>query len=104
MAKQLHIKTSKELHGLKEVLFPSILCAMVHSGVPTTKLETLRVKYGADMTMSDYDGQTPLHVAASEGTLGPNILKIPRVPSCKNNIFSDFEVIFLKKLTFNTQN
>ena len=32
VAKQLHIKTSKELHDLREVLFPSILCAMVHAG------------------------------------------------------------------------
>ena len=94
VAKQLHIKTSKELHDLREVLFPSILCAMVHAGAgkflifedyfsknlnvknkylknkyfaATTKLEILRVKYGADMAMANYDGRTPLHVAASEG-------------------------------------
>ena len=35
----------------------------------TTKLEILRVKYGADMAMANYDGRTPLHVAASEGGL-----------------------------------
>ena len=29
---QLHITTSKEIAGLREVLFPSILCAIVHSG------------------------------------------------------------------------
>ena len=35
VAKQLHIKTSKELHDLREVLFPSIICAMVHAGAGT---------------------------------------------------------------------
>ena len=64
---QLHITTSKEIDGLQEVLFPSILCAIVHSGVPESKLEVLRIKYGADMAMVNYDGRTPLHVAASEG-------------------------------------
>ena len=68
VAKQLHIKTSKEKNDLREVLFPSILCAMVHAGAATTKLEILRVKYGADMAMVNYDGRTPLHVAAAEGT------------------------------------
>ena len=74
VAKQLHIKTSKELHDLREVLFPSILCAMVHAGAATTKLEILKVKYGADMAMVNYDGRTPLHVAAAEGTYFSNIL------------------------------
>ena len=50
-------------------MFPSILCAMVHSGAATSKLEILRVKYGADMAMVNYDGRTPLHVAAAEGKL-----------------------------------
>ena len=67
VAKQLRLRTSKEITGLREVLFPSILCAMVHAGVPTSKLEVLRVKHGADMAMVNYDGRTPLHVAASEG-------------------------------------
>lgn len=67
IVKQLHIKTSGEIDGLREVLFPSILCAMVHSGVSPSRLEVLRVKYGADMAMANYDGRTPLHVAASEG-------------------------------------
>ncbi len=69
VAKQLHIQTSKEIQGLREVLFPSIVCAMVHAGAPTSKLDVLRTKYGADLTMANYDGRTPLHVAASEGKL-----------------------------------
>ena len=45
VAKQLHIKTSKELHDLREVLFPSILCAMVHAGAGIFKnLFTLSFK------------------------------------------------------------
>ena len=67
VAKQLRLKTSKEIQGLRQVLFPSILCAMVHAGVPTAKLEVLRVKHGADMAMVNYDGRTPLHVAACQG-------------------------------------
>jgi ankyrin repeat protein len=39
------------------------------AGVPSVKLETLRAKYGADMAMANYDGRTPLHVAAAEGNV-----------------------------------
>ena len=67
VAQQLHLQTSKEIQNLREVLFPSIICAMVHSGAPTSKLDILKNKYGADLTMANYDGRTPLHVAASEG-------------------------------------
>lgn len=69
VAKQLHIQTSKEIQGLRDVLFPSIICALVHSGSSSiAKLEILKIKYGADLTMANYDGRTPLHIAASEGT------------------------------------
>ena len=67
VAKQLRLKTSKEIQGLRQILFPSILCAMVHAGVPTSKLEVLRVKHCADMAMVNYDGRTPLHIAAAQG-------------------------------------
>jgi lysophospholipase len=66
VAKQLKVHTSDEMDGLREVLFPSILCAAVYSG-HTAKLEALRTKYGADLAVADYDGRTPLHIAASEG-------------------------------------
>ena len=51
---------------IKDVLFPSILCAAVYTG-QTSKLEQLKDNYEADLAVADYDGRTPLHIAASEG-------------------------------------
>lgn len=56
------------MDGIREVLFPSILCAAVYTG-QTAKLEYLRTKYAADLGVADYDGRTPLHIAASEGNV-----------------------------------
>ena len=56
------------MEGIREVLFPSILCAAVHTG-QTAKLEYLKSTYDADFSTSDYDARTPLHVAASEGNV-----------------------------------
>ena len=47
-------------------MFPSILCAAVYTG-QTKKLELLKNRYEADLSAADYDGRTPLHIAASEG-------------------------------------
>ena len=41
----------------------SIFLLFFRQGAPETQLETLRIKYGADMAMVNYDGRTPLHVA-----------------------------------------
>ena len=68
VAKQLKVKTSDEMEGIRQVLFPSILCAAVHTG-QTAKLEYLKNTFEADFTTSDYDARTPLHVAASEGNV-----------------------------------
>ena len=67
IAQQLKIKTSDEMDAIKDVLFPSILCAAVYTG-QTSKLEQLKSKYDADLGVADYDGRTPLHIAASEGS------------------------------------
>ena len=46
IAQQLKVKTSEEMDAIKEVLFPSILCAAVYTG-QTAKLELLKSKYDA---------------------------------------------------------
>ena len=61
VAKQLKVKTSDEMEGIRQVLFPSILCAAVHTG-QTAKLEYLKNTFDADFTTADYDARTPLHV------------------------------------------
>ncbi|XP_046639297.1 60 kDa lysophospholipase-like isoform X2 [Daphnia pulicaria] len=52
---------------LKDVLFPSLICSAVKTE-DLSKLESLE-KYGANLSASDSDGRTPLHVAAGEGRL-----------------------------------
>lgn len=69
VANQLKIKTSVEMDHIREVLFPSILCAAVHTG-QAARLEYLKSKYDADLAAADYDARTPLHIAASEGNVG----------------------------------
>ena len=32
VAKQLNVKTSDEMEAIRDILFPSILCAAVHTG------------------------------------------------------------------------
>ena len=66
IAQQLKVKTSEEMDAIKDVLFPSISCAAVYTG-QTSKLEELKSMYDADMSVTDYDGRAPIHVAASEG-------------------------------------
>ena len=66
VATQLHVTTSKEVNRLREVLFPSVLNAIVTTG-QTGKLDMMHNKYEADLSMPNYDGRTPLHVAAAEG-------------------------------------
>ena len=68
VARQLKVRTSDEMDGIREVLFPSILCAAVHTG-QTARLEYLKSRFDADLAAADYDKRTPLHVAASEGNV-----------------------------------
>jgi len=65
VARFLHLSSGEEMDDMKDVFFPSLVC----SAVKTTnvgKLESLQ-KYGANLSACDYDGRTPLHVAASDG-------------------------------------
>ena len=66
VAKTLHLRTSEELRGAEEVLYPAILCSAVFKGSIDT-LDIMTRDYGADLAAFDYDKRTPLHVAASEG-------------------------------------
>jgi lysophospholipase len=67
VAKCLSIKTSDEMENMKEVLFPSLLCAAVYKGTLSTITEMKT--FGADVAVGDYDKRTPLHIAAAEGKL-----------------------------------
>ena len=62
VAKQLNVKTSDEMETIRDILFPSILCAAVHTG-QTSRLEYLKTKFDADLAAADYDARTPLHIA-----------------------------------------
>ena len=67
VAESLNLQTSAEIKGIKDVLFPSIICSAVYKGDLKT-MEELE-KRGAGVTGADYDMRTPLHVAASEGNV-----------------------------------
>ena len=67
VAKCLSIKTTEELENIKEVLFPSLLCAAVYKGSLNTLTDMK--SFGGDVAMGDYDKRTPLHIAAAEGKL-----------------------------------
>ncbi len=68
VAKQLNVKTSDEMEGIRQVLFPSIMCAATQTG-QKERLEYMRTKFEANFSAADYDARTPLHIAASEGNL-----------------------------------
>ena len=67
-------------------MFPSILCAAVYTG-QTKKLELLKNRYEADLSAADYDGRTPLHIAASEGKKHSIFTKIcEKIYFCKKKL------------------
>lgn len=90
LARSLHLSSSEEMDQLKDVLFPSLICSAVKvifnfllfqscyfiliicgyifQTEDLSRLESLE-KYGANLSASDSDGRTPLHVAAGEGRL-----------------------------------
>jgi FOG: Ankyrin repeat len=59
------MKMSTEYDGLKEALYPTIMCYAADFGYASV-LEELK-KIGANFELGDYEGRTPLHVAAKKG-------------------------------------
>ena len=67
IASALELSSADEREGLEKALFPAMLCASAATG-SLARMKALTA-IGADVSASDYDRRTPLHVAASEGNL-----------------------------------
>lgn len=67
LAKVMRLSPAKDTDSLRNVLFPSVMCAAVSAG-DLQKL-TLLQQYGGDINYCDVQGRTPLHIAAAEGKL-----------------------------------
>uniref|UniRef100_A0AAY4A8C6 asparaginase n=1 Tax=Denticeps clupeoides TaxID=299321 RepID=A0AAY4A8C6_9TELE len=58
---------SYELEAIRDALNPTLACAAAKIG-DIEALEAIR-EMGSSLSMADYDGRTPLHIAACEGNL-----------------------------------
>ncbi|XP_020485744.1 60 kDa lysophospholipase isoform X2 [Labrus bergylta] len=67
IAKSLSISCKEELEAIRDALTPSLACAAAKIG-DMEALEALN-DMGSNLCLGDYDGRTPLHIAASEGHL-----------------------------------
>ncbi|XP_043224533.1 L-asparaginase-like isoform X1 [Amphibalanus amphitrite] len=67
VAQKLQMTSGSELERLRETLYPAMLCTAAETG-DIQRVDTIRA-FGADVSGTDYDRRTPLHVAASEGNL-----------------------------------
>ncbi|XP_019721003.1 60 kDa lysophospholipase isoform X1 [Hippocampus comes] len=67
VAKSLSISCKEELEAIRDALTPSLACAATKIG-DIEALETLK-EMGSNLCLGDYDGRTPLHIAACEGNL-----------------------------------
>lgn len=65
VARSLHISTPHELAQLGAILFPAMVNAAVQSN-DIAKLDNLR-SYGADLSTTNCDHRTALHIACAEG-------------------------------------
>ncbi|XP_068016336.1 60 kDa lysophospholipase isoform X2 [Melanerpes formicivorus] len=67
IAKSLSISSKEELEAVRDVLIPPLACAAAKLG----DIDALRAiaEMGGNLSCGDYDGRTPLHIAASEGHL-----------------------------------
>lgn len=64
VARSLHISSPQELSQLGSILFPAMINSAVRANdIP--KLDTLK-SYGADLSATNYDSRTALHVACIE--------------------------------------
>ncbi|XP_075874260.1 60 kDa lysophospholipase isoform X2 [Nelusetta ayraudi] len=67
IAKSLSISCMEELAAIRDALSPPLACAAAKIGDIST-LEALK-EMGSNLCLEDYDGRTPLHIAACEGHL-----------------------------------
>ncbi|CAL8300267.1 unnamed protein product [Boreogadus saida] len=67
IAKSLSISCGEELVAIRDALAPPLACAAAKIG-DVEALESIR-EMGSNLSVGDYDGRTPLHIAASEGHL-----------------------------------
>ncbi|XP_073782943.1 60 kDa lysophospholipase isoform X5 [Danio rerio] len=67
IAKSLSISCKEELEAIRDALTPTLVCVAAKIG-DIDALEAIR-EMGTDLSMADYDGRTPLHIAACEGHL-----------------------------------
>ncbi|XP_055027930.1 60 kDa lysophospholipase isoform X2 [Misgurnus anguillicaudatus] len=67
IAKSLSISCKEELEAIRDALTPTLACAAAKIG-DIEALEAIK-EMGADLSMADYDGRTPLHIAACDGHL-----------------------------------
>uniref|UniRef100_A0A3B3CSH9 asparaginase n=1 Tax=Oryzias melastigma TaxID=30732 RepID=A0A3B3CSH9_ORYME len=67
IAKSLSISCKEELEAIRDALTPPLTCAAARIG-DVDALEALK-EMGSNLCLGDYDGRTPLHVAACEGHL-----------------------------------
>ncbi|XP_067291288.1 60 kDa lysophospholipase-like isoform X2 [Pseudorasbora parva] len=67
IAKALSIGCKEELEAIRNALMPTLACAAAKNG-DTVALEAIK-EMGTDLSMADYDGRTPLHIATCEGNL-----------------------------------
>ncbi|XP_048830707.1 60 kDa lysophospholipase [Brienomyrus brachyistius] len=61
----LNISCKEELEAIRDALNPTLACAAAKTG-DIEALLAIR-KMGSTLSMEDYDGRTPLHIAACEG-------------------------------------
>ncbi|XP_062413289.1 60 kDa lysophospholipase isoform X2 [Pungitius pungitius] len=62
IARSLNINYKEKLEAIREALTPPLACAAARIG----DIDALK---GTNFSLSDYDGRTPLHIAACEGHL-----------------------------------
>ncbi|XP_068607991.1 60 kDa lysophospholipase [Brachionichthys hirsutus] len=67
IAKSLSISCKEELEAIRDALTAPLACASAKIG-DIEALEALR-EMGSNLCLADYDGRTPLHIAACEGHL-----------------------------------
>lgn len=65
VARSLHLSAPQEIFQFGSVLFPAMVNSSVQSG-DKQKLDLLK-SYGADLSASNYDNRTALHVACCQG-------------------------------------